>query len=263
MKLSKAITVAVAALGLMSSIASATVVGYNKVVVPAGADFRFSVPFGTSTTLAELFPPSLEGISFIGTAALDAINTRVLSFDGSPDGIDKASSDSYIFGFGAWLDTNNAFANADATVLSAGSSYIIRNTGPNSVELTVFTSGVVEFNSAVVLPTVGIDNDIPISSGQPVPVTLGELGLTTSIFTPTTDPNNLQDAILVFDNSAVGVDKASLTSYIGFVIGSELRFLDTGNAFADVTDIVTIAPSEGFVIRKRAGNSGGTWNIDI
>lgn len=169
-------------------------------------------------------------------------NTQVLLFNRDGDGINQGSQTFNYFSTFGWFQGANP---ANSQVIYPDESFVIRTTGG---AFTHTVSGCVPMQAVrtVIRQTqASTARDIRMTSGVPVVTTFGELF--PFDVNGVTDADRDGDSILLFDNSAAGINKGSQTfnffSGFGWFRG------------ANPANSQEIQPGQGFIYRKNAGNS--------
>ncbi|MCS7049105.1 MAG: TIGR02597 family protein [Verrucomicrobiae bacterium] len=248
---------------ITANTANTLTLAYDTAGVSVGDTFQIEAHW----TLGTAFPAWLEGTSFInstGTAPafrrtevrlIDEISTGLLNRPAGGGG-------TFFFGThqtnGFWRSTAAPSANANNTVLKPMQYLVVRNQGTN-VTLRVFTLGEVdEGRVGTRVRRDASDNDVPVSSGRPVPVSLAELGLAgTPAFTssPNALPPNRRDEVRLFDNLVTGFNKPAGGGGTYFHRSDLNIWVSAASPGVDVSNQKIIQPSQGFVIRRKGGTA--------
>lgn len=150
-------------------------------------------------------------------------------------GINLAFGRVYTY-FGTWFDSS--FGNAENVVIYPGESFLIRNTTGSSVPSLVVSGTVPTENARMsIVGQSGTQQDNPIGYTSPVGETLAEAGLVGAV----------GDELLIYDNTELGINKASSAVYTSFGTAS---WFD--GSFNDVKDTLTIGGGVGFKYRRIA-----------
>lgn len=245
---------------ITANTANTLTLAYDTTGVVPGDTFQIEAHW----TLGTAFPAWLEGTSFINSAGTGPIQrrTEVRLIDELPTGLNRSpgGGGTYFFGThqtnGFWRSTGSPSVNADNTVLKPMQYVVVRNINTNTT-LRVFTLGEVDEGKVGtrVRRDAG-DNDSPVSSGRPVPISLAELGLAgTSAFTSSVNglPINRRDEVRLFNNSAVGLNKSAGGGGTYFHRSDLNIWVSSASPSVDVSNLKLIQPSEGFVIRRKGG----------
>ena len=173
-----------------------------------------------------------------------------------------------------WREATNSFANADNTIILPDTYFIVRHGNAAITTDTTFTAGgsvdTLTDNSTLAPLTTYIPynasnaQDIAVTTGRPVAMTLASLNLVASgAFTPST--GNLgfqrQDELYVFDNTQSGTNKSA--AHIYFYVSTPGEWREATNSFVNA-DNSTIPAGTGFIIRKHANASTGSvpWTVN-
>jgi uncharacterized protein (TIGR02597 family) len=208
-------------------------------------------------TVGSVFPDKLEGKSFKASTSVAFRATEILVPNASAVGINKSAGDTYYYLNGAWRRFGSIPTQSfNDAVLSPDSYFIVRNGGDE--ELTVLLSGAA--NTAVLsqsIPVQSASNDVPASTGRPTPVTLKELGLGgTPAFETSTSVALRADELLVFENSASGINKSAAATYY-YLNGAWRKF---GSSPFESFDDEVLPAGAALLIRKAGGTVGTvTW----
>jgi uncharacterized protein (TIGR02597 family) len=165
--------------------------------------------------------------------------TQVLLYNRTQAGSNKSSSNIYTVytGFG-WYDGPTPGENQ---VIYPDESFIVRTPVGQAATLTLVGAVPMDkIRTVLVNPVAGQDQDIRVTSGVPVPTTLG------SIFAPGAAGEG--DSVLVFNDSASGQNKSAsqiITYYNGF---------GWYDGPADMNALL-IQPAQGLIYRKAGANS--------
>ncbi|OYW27991.1 MAG: hypothetical protein B7Z47_06195 [Chthoniobacter sp. 12-60-6] len=165
-----------------------------------------------------------------------------LLYDRSQSGINKSASNIYTMytGYGWYSGSTNG----NGQIIYPDESLVIRV--PAGQTLSLAATGAVPMNKIRTLlqnVTAGQDQDIRITTGCPVPVSLGS-------FLNNGAPSG-GDVVLLFDDSIQGINKSAsviATYYVGY------------GWYSGSTDLTNyqIQPSQGIVYRKAAANSSSS-----
>ncbi len=209
-------------------------------------------------TLATVFPDGMEGVSFKKSASAAVHSTEILFPNTSSVGVNKSAAATYYFYNSAWRKAGSAATiSFDNTVVSPQEYFVLRNKSTNT--LTYVASGNVEALAAGrYVSTQTAKDDIAAVSGRPVAMTLAGLKLGgTSAFVTTTSVAVHKDELLMFNNSATGINKSAAATY--FYYNGAWR---KGGASASTSfDNEPVPAGAALIIRKASGVSGAAqWN---
>ena len=240
--------------------------GTNSLTVSLNGDSISAVAVGTSVTLipywtlGTAFPASDAGTSYVASTSTGfrSYQTQILLPDTTSTGINLAPRTAYINYNGNWiLEGTDGSTSYSDTVLPPTSTFTVRNA---STATTFTPTGGVYMNRVVaVLDTqTSSGQDNSVSLPRPVALSLNDLGLITSgAFTVSSNPSfrSITDTLLVYDNTATGLNKAPTASY--FYYNGGWRLVGTDGT-TDYGATVTIPYGTGFIVRKVVTASGTT-----
>lgn len=247
--------------GAMYAITSS---GTNSLTLNLNGDTLNSVPAGAQVTvvpywtLNTVFPASNANVTFTPTASTFSMQTQVLIPDYADAGINLASTATYFFYNGAWRLAGDALTVDHGDDVLVPDGYVtVRNNGSAPTLPVIFMGSVQTGNQLFDLTTqaaAGQDNSVGLL--RPVNVAISSLGLspTAGNFTATTSTFNLQDEILLFDNTVPAINKSSSKTYFYYNGGWRLAGDDISN---DHSSDVILAGS-GFIVRKAMNSTGAT-----
>lgn len=161
-------------------------------------------------------------------------NSQILFLKSAQAGVNLSSSAALIFDAGVWNDDN--FENADHLPLDFGNAFIYRN---GTAATTISMVGAVPMNKHRILLRTrasNTDQDIAIGFTSPVPTAVGSLGL----------GFNEDDQILIYNNSAVGINKSSIAALIYTAADG---WVDDN--FTPVNTTYMLQPGQGYIFRKK------------
>lgn len=242
--------------------------GVQPTGLDAGATYKV-IPYWT---LGQLFPVADQGVSF--TPSLNTLTTgrrtQILFPNVTGTGVNRAPAATYFFVTNTfWRSTTSATADANNTPILPDSYVIVRNTTNSQSGLKLTSVGSVNTGAMVVqLDRVSNSaNDNYVSLGRPVDITLNNLGLITSgAFTPSinTLTTGRRDQLQVFNNAAIGFNKAPSATYYYLTNSSTQGWRSTATGTNDVGDTV-IQAAVGYVIRKATNGTTGSqfWTNQI
>ena len=195
----------------------------------AQADQVDIMPFWT---LGSLIPNSTAGLS----------GSKILTPNVTSSGTNLSSGGIFESDGTNWYDGD--FNIADNTILPFGKSFTIRSGGS---ALSISMIGSVPMNKhRFALRTVanGTDQDIMIGYSSPVAEPLSNIGL----------GFNDEDQLLVFDNTASGINKSASQIY---VYTASSGWLD--GDFNPITSAIKLQPGFGYVFRKKSTGAASTF----
>lgn len=180
-------------------------------------------------------------------------------------GINQATGAAYLYHAGGvlppgWYDANT-FELADSVVLNPESFITIRNSTASPINVSFVGSVPAAKTSIDVTSRSAGPQDNLVYNRFPTDVTLLNSGLASSgAVSPSPDPENPTDTLLVYETDSTGLNPASSATYIyhaGEVLPAGWY---NANDF-ESADTVSIPAGGAFIIRKPAGaNSVISWN---
>jgi uncharacterized protein (TIGR02597 family) len=259
----------------ISSVAGTTVVLQGGNNVFADLAVGDTVVIFPHNTLADALPATKLGSAFLRSDLNPATGniifaTQVILWTDTP-GLDQAPTEKFVYldlpqyGLAAgWYTTS--LAPAGGTVIAPDAAMVIRN--PSDKALYFTAGGLVDLNDhgkKLTQYTTTVD-DVYTSTARPVARKLKDLGLggTAAFVNSTLDGSGnlvFGDQLIVFDNTAAGVNKAPTLKYIYLDLpayGLAAGWYTT--SFAPAGDVM-VKPSTGMVIRKASANqqTTNTW----
>ncbi len=239
--------------------------GTNTLTVNLNGDSLSAVAAGTSVTLipywtlGTAFPASDAGTSYTASTGTGGFNrqTQILLPNLTSAGINLASSGTYYNYNGAWrVAGSDGTASYDDTILPPSTYFTVRNASAT----TTFTPAGGVYMNRIVAPLdtqASTAQDNAVALPRPVAVSLNDLGLIDSgAFSPSTGTGGFArtDTLLVYDNTVLGINKASSATYYYYNGGWRLAGTD-GTADYGATQIPY---GVGFTIRKYATTNAVT-----
>ncbi len=229
----------------------------NTLTVNLNGDTLSAVAAGTTVTLipywtlGTAFPASDAGTSYTistGTGGFSR-QTQILLPNLVSAGINLASNGTYYNYNGAWrIAGSDGTVVYDDTILPPSTYFTVRNVS----NATTFTPAGGVYMNRITAPLdtqSSSAQDNAVALWRPTAVTLNDLGLISSgAFTPSTGTGGFAraDTLLTYDNTLIGINKASSATYYYFNGGWRLSGTD-GTADYGTT---TIPYGVGFTIRK-------------
>lgn len=214
-------------------------------------------------TLGDLFPVATQ------TTLVQSPSTLLFQRKSSlfiPDtvssGINLAPTLKFFITSTGWKQDTTGYPDATNQILSPDTYFIVRHPASVTTDTTFTITGSVNADRAVTaLATLsGGKQDNYVTVQRPVGVTLSQSGLSTGFVA---SANNLlfnrRDTLLVFDNSATGINKSAKASY--FMVGTSWIQDTTGYPNADA---VVLDPGAAVIVRKYQTSGGTTafWSND-
>lgn len=205
-------------------------------------------------TLSSLLPASSAGTAFETSTSAISRRTEVIFPDTNYVGVNPPSVGTYYFFNSAWRKVGSpATTSFDFQPILPDSYVIVRNKAFTS---TVTTLGsVVTANLQLILNSeAAVKQDNVVALQRPVPVSLNQSGLISSgAFTPSTSAISRKDELLVFDDTATGINKSASATYYYF--NSAWRKVGSP-ATTDFGNDTVFQPGTGVVIRKATNGVG-------
>lgn len=204
-----------------------------------------------SWTLDQLFPPGRQTTIHLSTGRLSSgRGSEILFFNEEGEGVRLAPSRRFFLNEDGWIEVGG-YTPAGEVVVAPGQSFLIRH--PAGRADTVFVTTQQVYTGPVSLPvrvTAGKRQDTPVAPPRPVAVQLASLDFENTTFeeSPALDVGSRRDELLVFDNTAAGLNKKPSATY--FRSGG--KWIEDTDGYPDA-DADRIEPSVGLLIRKAGG----------
>ena len=166
-----------------------------------------------------------------------------------------------------WRRTTASSVNANDTILKPQQCFVLRNVNTN-ITLQVYTLGDVPKGqlATTVRKSATAQNDAPLSTDRPVPMSLAELDLIgTAAFvgsaSGSASPAIRKDQILIPDNTAAGANKSPGGAGTYFYRNDLAIWVRTTATSTDVSTNKLIQPGQAFWIRSATNNNTTTtWS---
>jgi uncharacterized protein (TIGR02597 family) len=163
-------------------------------------------------TLASVFPDNLEGITFKASQSAFNRSTEIKLYGDSvkdSEQNNKAPNLTYYFYNDAWRKAPGLVGdNYDNVILEPEAFFVIRNKSNDAIKFVTFGC-ISSISPSIELSTTLNNNDVLVSTGLAVPVTLEELNLGgTPAFRDTQLTFNRPDELRLFNNATAGQNKA-------------------------------------------------------
>ncbi|MDZ4404484.1 TIGR02597 family protein [Prosthecobacter sp.] len=246
----------------------------------AGDDLTTAI---NSTTALEVIPydtlgsifPAGAGVNPSSSHSIAVRQTEILIPNNTSAGIDLASPVSYYYFSGVtgagpgWRKAGVSAVLANDDVLMPDTFFVVRHNIATATSLT-FTGTVQMSQLATPLGTIAnsVDQDNAVALPFATELTLSQLKLFESGAFAGSSSHSIalrQDQVLVWDNSVLGKNKASGTSYYYFTGASGLGpgWRKSGVTGTIANDDVVIGPNKGIVIRKKSTGAPVTamWSV--
>ncbi len=231
--------------------------GTNTVTLDLAGDNISSIAPGTKAkiipywTLNTLFP---NGQGVVGSPSVLSPVTEILVPSQTANGTNLATAATYFYlnNQSQWKMIGSA-SNKNDTVLNPDSYFIVRSKSTGS---QFAIAGNVELGKqSLWLRTQNSGKqDNPVGLARPMPIKLDDLGLISSgAFAPSPSVLQVTDELLVFNNSATGINKSATATY--FYTGGQWKKI--GNISYNAGND-TINLYEGVIIRKNQVSGGPT-----
>ncbi|MCB1079892.1 MAG: TIGR02597 family protein, partial [Verrucomicrobiae bacterium] len=215
----------------------------------AGATIGDRLAVIPAWTIADLFPPETQtSIHSSSGNLLTQRKSELLLFDSSGEGINlSAPRKLFLRSDGNWIDSGT-FEEAGGIVVLPGAPFIVRH--PVGCEDTEFVAKESVFVGRVAIPIrTGRDGgqDNAVALPRPIDLLLGELSFGVGVFqeSPTTDPGDRKDTLLVFDNTEARINKKPSGVFFRF----SGKWYRDEPGFPEASDFV-ISGGAGMIVRK-------------
>jgi len=231
----------------------------DTVAVSGSGDQIQLIPFWTLDTL---FPPATQTTIVASAGTTPPLRkTQILFPDLAKDGINLSASAVYFLNGSTWTKAVTGFPTAGTTIIPPDCSFIIRHPASVATPTAFVPQGTVETGTLVsplyTLASGFQDNAIAIS--RPVPLTLDEAGLASGFVASNgTAPPSRRDQILVFDNTATGLNKSASAVYFLSATVSGTNWVQATTGFPIVSGSKILQPGTGIIIRKYQASGGAT-----
>jgi uncharacterized protein (TIGR02597 family) len=230
----------------------------STLTVVTGSDNLSGIPANTQVevipywTPATIFPATDADVSFTPTAWPPTYQTLLRVPNYSASGINLPYSAEYYFNNGAWQRVSGGDG-SDDPLLPDGYFVVRNNNGAPTLPLTNIGSVLLK-KLAVALTATSQQQDNPVSIVRPVNVALDATGLG-----PGDNSFGAGDQLLLFNNAAVGFDKAPSSTYYYDTAAAIPGWRLTGDPTPADRGADIIPSGTGFVIRKAAGAQSAFW----
>jgi uncharacterized protein (TIGR02597 family) len=229
------------------------------------------IPFDT---LGTIFPAGV-GVHSSSSHSIAVRQSEILIPNNTSSGVDLASPISYYYFTGAtgagpgWRKAGVSAVLANDDVLMPDSFFVVRHNIASDTLLTL--TGTVQMSQlATPLGTISnsVDQDNAVALPFATELTLTQLKLFESGAFVGSSSHSIslrQDQVLVWDNSVLGKNKASATSYYYYTGAAGLGpgWRRSGVTGTMANNDVVIGPSKGIIIRKKSGGAPVTtlWTV--
>jgi uncharacterized protein (TIGR02597 family) len=260
----------------ISSNTSSSITLVDNGVTPNGLSEGTQVTVIEYWTVGSLFPAADRGVSFTASASTTAVarRTQILLPNNVSTGINRAVSTTLFFAndseTGFWRTSTQTTVNANDTPLLPDTFFIVRNpaTAASNLKLTVTGSVITSPITIQIDRVAGGANDNYVSMSRPMDISLKNLGLVQSgAFLPSSATTAVarRDQLLVFDNNAVGINKAPAATYFYVGTPESGTWRSAANTAVDASETMIPAGS-GIVVRKYGtglSSSSQFWENEI
>jgi uncharacterized protein (TIGR02597 family) len=214
-------------------------------------------------TLNTLFP---AGAGVGSTNDPGEVTSYLLRQDQASTGLNRAPNTLYFYFADPGGEVSGWYNNDDLgagpqndQVIYPDEFYLIRNLTGSPVTATL-TGTVPSVAPATNLIQAASDNDNYLANPVPVDQTLEETGLRQSgAYTPTSDPGEVVDYVLLYDDLGTGINKAPSKVYFYFADpGQEVSgWYDNDDLGAGPQTGKLVKAGNGIIVRKKGGTPGG------
>lgn len=217
----------------------------------AGVNAGAQIEVIPAWTLDGLFPPGQQSTFHLSTGRLAPDRgSELLLFSQVGKGTQLAPSRRFFITTSGWTSVDG-FTGAGETIIAPGEAFIIRH--PAGRPATEFVVGQQVYGEVVRIGlrvSDGTRQDTTAAPPRPVKIILEDLEFSPGVFeeSVSTDPTLRKDELIIFDNTAEGINKAPA----GIFFRSGGQWVEDIAGFP-VANLVEIEPSAGLVIRKSTG----------
>ena len=230
--------------------------GSNTLTVQLSQDDLVGIPQNAQVTvipnwsLATVFPPSDQNVSFTPTTSVPTYKTQILVPDPSAAGTNIPNT-AYYFSNNAWHVVGDDNTDRGDDPLLPDSYFIVRNlNGAPTLPLVTLGTVLTQKVTVPLMTSTNSQQDNPVSILRPLDVSLNATGLnrTDGSFTP-------NDRLLLFNNAQPGYDKAPAVYYVdASAPNGPWRLLNDGTFSDRGGDL--IPSGTGFIVRKAPTATG-------
>ena len=211
-------------------------------------------------TLGTLYPAGQAGTAFVASTSTLVRQTELYFYDSAGAGINRAPAATYYFFNGAWRKVGSAATvSFDSKVVLPDAYFLHRN---KAAATTLTLVGRVQPGKLGTLVEARSDvaQDNFVAVAYPLGLTLRQLGLAdTAGFTTSMSTLARADELYVYDSAQTGINRAPSASYYYYDGG----WRKVGaSAATDFSDSVTLPAGGGFIVRRAAGGTTGSWVFD-
>jgi uncharacterized protein (TIGR02597 family) len=212
-------------------------------------------------TFATLFP---SGAGVHASASEFIRQTEILVLDQVSLGINKSAVAVFFYlgSAGEWRQVGGGAVSKDSQVVLPHQAFIVRHNN-NAASTQFCPSGRVPSGQHAIQVDIGtVKNDVFLSLDRPIDVSLDESGLVASgAFTSSGSEFIRADELLVFDNTATGINKSAVAVYFHLASANQWRKVGGGNGDAGA-DMVFTAGNAVVLRKSQAGAAGTTFVVN-
>jgi uncharacterized protein (TIGR02597 family) len=228
----------------------------NTLTVQLSQDDLVGIPANAQVTvipnwsLATVFPPSDQNVSFTPTTSVPTYKTQILVPDTTAAGTNLPNS-AYYFSNNAWRLVGDENTDRGDDPLLPDSYFIVRNlNGAPTLPLVTLGTVLTQKVTVPLMTSTSSQQDNPVSLLRPLDVSLNATGLnrTDGSFTP-------NDRLLLFNNAVAGYDKQPAVYYVDASAPNGPWRLQNDGTFSDRGGDL-IPSGTGFVVRKAPTQNG-------
>jgi uncharacterized protein (TIGR02597 family) len=230
--------------------------GSNTLTVQLSQDDLVGIPANAQVTvipnwsLATVFPPSDQNVSFTPTTSVPTYKTQILVPDTSAAGINLPHT-AYYFSNNAWRLVGDENTDRGDDPLLPDSYFVVRNlNGAPTLPLVTLGTVLTQKVTVPLMTSTSSQQDNPVSLLRPLDVSLNATGLnrTDGSFTP-------NDRLLLFNNAVAGYDKQPSVYYVDASAPNGPWRLQNDGTFSDRGGDL-IPSGNGFIVRKAPTANG-------
>ena len=230
--------------------------GSNTLTVQLSQDDLVGIPANAQVTvipnwsLATVFPPADQNVSFTPTTSVPAYKTQVLVPDTSAAGVNLPST-AYYFSNNAWHVVGDDTTDRGDDPLLPDSYFVVRNlNGAPTLPLVTLGTVLMQKVTIPLMTSTSSPQDNPVSMLRPLDVSLNATGLNEA-----SGSFGGFDELRLFDNNVAGYDKQPRI----YVRNSPLTpnrwtLVSNGQFTSDDRGGDIIPSGTGFIVRKAQGN---------
>ena len=230
--------------------------GSNTLTVQLSQDNLVGIPANAQVTvipnwsLATVFPPSDQNVSFTPTTSVPTYKTQILVPDPSAAGINLPNT-AYYFRDNAWRVVGDDNTDRGDDPLLPDSYFIVRNlNGSPTLPLVTLGTVLTQKFTVPLMTSMSSQQDNPVSILRPLDVSLNATGLNRADGSFTSN-----DRLLLFNNAVAGYDKTPAVYYVDAnATNGPWRLLNDSTLSDRGGDL--IPSGTGFIVRKAPTANG-------